>query len=108
LHEFIDDYFHNAATGNYQERIPESAAADHVWTISTSTILDLRFAANRYGQPNYDKGSGFDPAQLGFSKSLVSQLIKPSFPRIVGIAGDFGTGQAGTYYYNNYYSSPPI
>jgi len=104
LHEFLDDYFHNPATGNYQERIPESAAADHVWTIASNKILDIRFAANRYGQPNYDKGSGFDPTQLGLSKSLVSQLVKPSFPRIVGIAGDFGTNQAGTYYYNNYYT----
>jgi hypothetical protein len=104
LHEFLDDYFHNAATGNYQERISKNVGLDHVWTISASKILDLRFSVNRYGQPNYDQGAGFDPTQLGFSKSFASQLVKPSFPRITGIAGDFGTNQAGTYYFNNYYN----
>ena len=103
LREFLDDFFHNAATGNFQERIPESLGLDHVWTLSANKVLDLRFTVNRYGQPNYDKGSGFDPTQLGFPASLAASLVKASFPRIVGVAGDFGTGQAGTYYYNNYY-----
>jgi hypothetical protein len=104
LHEFIDDYFQNAATGNYQERIAESVGLDHVWTVSPSSVLDLKFTVNRYGQPNYDKGSGFDLTKLGFSSAFASQLVKPSFPRITGIAGDFGTSQAGTYYYNNFYT----
>jgi len=104
LHEFIDDYFHNAATGNYQERISKNIGLDHVWTVSPSKILDLRFSVNRYGQPNYDSGSGFDPTRLGFSKGFASQLVKPSFPHITGIAGDFGTAQAGTYYFNNYFN----
>src|SRR5436305_6879314 len=30
LHEFIDDYFHNAATGNYQERISKNIVLYHV------------------------------------------------------------------------------
>src|SRR5260370_64872 len=34
LHEFLDDFFHNAATGNFQERIPEGLGLDHVWTLS--------------------------------------------------------------------------
>ena len=104
LKEFIDDYFHNEATGNYQERRPENAGADHVWTLSPNKVLDLRFSVNRYEQPNYDKGSGFDPAKLGFPDSFAKQLVKASFPRITGFAGDFGTGQAGTYYVNNYYT----
>jgi hypothetical protein len=104
LNEFIDDFFHNAATGNFQERIAENIGLDHVWTLSPSKILDLRFSVSRFGQPNYDKGSGFDPTQLGFPANLSAKLVKPSFPHIVGIAGDFGTGQAGTYYYNNYYT----
>jgi hypothetical protein len=104
LNEFIDDFFHNAATGNYQQRIAENLSIDHVWTLSPTKILDLRFSVSRFDQPNYDKGSGFDPTQLGFSPSFVSQLVKPSFPRIVGVAGDFGTGQAGTYYDNTFYT----
>jgi hypothetical protein len=104
LNEFIDDYFHNAATGNYQERITNAIGLDHVWNVTPNKVLDLRFSFNRYGQPNYDKGAGFDPTQLGFSKGFADQLVKASFPRIVGIANDFGTNQAGTYYWNNYYT----
>ncbi|MGI8746669.1 MAG: carboxypeptidase regulatory-like domain-containing protein [Bryobacteraceae bacterium] len=111
LNEFIDDYFHNSATGNFQERIAENAGVDHVWTLSPSKILDLRFSVSRFSQPNFDKGSGFDPAQLGFPASFVSQLPKPSFPYITGFAGattdnpqHFGTNQAGNYYANTYYT----
>ena len=104
LHEFIDDFFHNPATGNYQERIPENAGFDHVWTMSPTKVLDLRLSASRFGQPNYDTGSGFDMTTLGFSKTFAGELVKASFPRITGVAGDFGTNQAGTYYFNNYYT----
>lgn len=104
LNENLDDYFHNAATGSLMERIIGNVGVDHVWTLSTNKVLDLRFNVNRYEQPQHDKGSGFDPTQLGFSPSFVSQLAKPSFPRITGFAGDFGTGQAGTYQNNTFYT----
>jgi hypothetical protein len=104
LHESLDDFFQSAATGGFQERVAENVGLDHVWTISPSKILDLRFSLSRFQQPNYDKGAGFDPTQLGFPSSFVSQLKKPSFPRITGFAGDFGTGQAGTYQDNTYYT----
>jgi carboxypeptidase family protein len=111
LHEFLDDFFQSAATGGFQERVAKNVGLDHVWTITPSKILDLRFSLSRFEQPNYDKGAGFDPTQLGFSSSFVSQLPKPSFPYITGFAGattdnpqHFGTGQAGTYQDNTYYT----
>ena len=111
LHEFLDDFFQSAATGGFQERVAENVGLDHVWTISPSKILDVRFSVSRFEQPNYDKGAGFDPTQLGFPSSFVAQLKKPSFPYITGFAGatsdnpqHFGTGQAGTYQDNTYYT----
>jgi hypothetical protein len=104
LHESLDDFFDNPATGSEAERVPENIGLDHVWIVSANKILDMRFNVNRYLQPSHDDGAGFDPTQLGFSSSFVSQLSKPSFPRIVGIAGDFGTSQAGTYQNNTYYT----
>lgn len=67
------------ATGGFQERVPENLAIDHVWSLSASKTLDMHFSVNRHEQPNRDKGSGFAPTRLGFSKSFVSQLPKPSF-----------------------------
>ena len=111
LHEFLDDFFQSAATGGFQERVAENVGLDHVWTISPSKVLDLRFSVSRFQQPNYDKGAGFDPTQLGFSSNFVSQVPKPSFPYITGFAGTttdnpqhFGTGQSGTYQDNTYYT----
>jgi hypothetical protein len=104
LHEFLDDFFHNAATGNYHERVPRSLGLDHVWTVSSNKVLDLRANVNRYEEPNFDKGSGFDPRTLGLPASFTSQLQKPSFPRITGFAGDFGTSEGGAYTNNTYYT----
>jgi hypothetical protein len=99
-----DNYFQSKATGFVQERVSKSAGMDHVWTLSSNKVLDLRYSVNRYEQPGFDNGAGFDPTQLGFSSGLASQLIKPSFPRITGFGGDFGSGQGGTYQSNTYHT----
>ena len=80
------------------ERVPENLGLDHVWLINTSEILDLRLAVNRYLNSQHDSGAGFDLTQLGFSPSFASKLPLPSFPHIVGIAGDFGHIRNNTCY----------
>ncbi len=99
-----DNFFGDAATGFVQERVSKNAGLDHVWTINATNVLDLRFSAIRYEQPGHDNGAGFNPVQLGFPASFVSQLAAPSFPHITGFAGDFGSAQAGTYQSNTYYT----
>src|SRR6266566_3192327 len=78
------------STGSFMERIIGAVGLDHSWLLSNTKALDLRFAVNRYGNPNHDQGAGFDPTQLGLPQSYAAQLVKPSFPRITGFAGDFG------------------
>jgi hypothetical protein len=102
--EFSGDDFHSPATGNIGTRIPKGVGIDHVWTMSPNKILDLRFNVSRYEEPTFDHGSGFDPLQLGLPASFVSQLKVPSFPRILGFAGDFGTGEAGKNTFTSYYT----
>jgi hypothetical protein len=102
--EYLDDYFNSVATGSTGTRIPKGLGLDHVWTMSASRVLDLRWNVSRYEEPGHHHGAGFDPTQLGFPKSFVSQLKYPSFPRIVGIAGDFGTDQAGGNTFNSYWT----
>ena len=102
LHESLGNDFNTVATGNQMQRVPEQVGLDHVWVLTSNRILDLRFCINRFLESNNDNGAGFDLTQLGFSPTLVSQLVKPSFPRIVGIAGDFGSAQGGSYANNTY------
>ena len=102
--EILDDYYNGPPTGTTQSRLPKNLGLDHVWTLSPSKILDLRWNVTRYEEPVRNNGAGFDPLALGLPKSFVSQLRRPSFPRIVGIAGDFGVDNAGSYTMNTYHS----
>lgn len=94
----------NPASGTYQDRISKNAGVDHVWTISPTKILDLRFNVTRYEEPSFDAGAGFDLTSLGFSKSFADELTRASFPYITGIAGNFGTNNAGSFTGTTYYS----
>lgn len=83
-------------TGTYQHRMTRGSGIDHVWTISPSTVLNLKMNLTRYEEPNNDNGVGFDPATLGFPTSYTSQQFVQATPRITGIFGDIGVNQAGS------------
>jgi hypothetical protein len=95
MDELTGDDFANEATGLYQTRINRGLGVDHVWTLSPTKILNVRLNITRFEEPSYNHGAGFDPANLGFPKSFVSQMEKVSFPRITNIFGDIG-GSAGS------------
>lgn len=96
MDEATGNDFANESTGNLLTRINRGLGADHVWTLSSSQILNLRFNITRFEEPGYSNGAGFDPTQLGFSKSFVSQMEKLSFPRVTNIFGDIGGGAGST------------
>lgn len=104
LTEYTNNNFNNIATGNFQGRTAERIGLDHVWILSENKIVDLHYTLNRFENPIYDNGSGFDPTKLGLPGSFASQLGKPSFPYIKGIAGNFGTSQANSYVNNTYHT----
>lgn len=95
LNQQQPNHFHNIATGQYLGRTAERLALDHVWTMGANRVLDVRANVTRFYTPNYYNGAGYDPTQLGMPASFVKELQKPSFPYIKGIAGDFGTSEAG-------------
>jgi len=86
--EFLDDYFHNVSTGQLETRINKGAGIDHVWTISPTKILNVRYNVTRFEDPIHGQGKDFDPTQLGFPQSFVSEMQKKSFPRITGVFSD--------------------
>lgn len=94
----------NIAAGNFTERKPENLGLDHVWIVSPNKVLDMRFAVNRYEEPGYDAGAGYDVTKLGFSSSYASLLSKSAFPYITGFAGNFGSGNAGSFTNTTYYT----
>jgi hypothetical protein len=100
--ELSDDYFGNAFTGAFQHRIAKGVGVDHVWTLSSTKILDLKANLTRYEEPGNDHGVGFDPSVLGLPKAFTSQQAVPAAPRIsasggfVGSSTDIGVNQAGS------------
>lgn len=103
--EHLDNYFDNASTGaGPNKRINYQGGLDHVWTISSTKFLDVRYAVTRWEEPTVDNGVGFDPTTLGFSPSFVAQMEPASFPRINGVFGGIGTGNSGGYFKTLYHN----
>ncbi len=54
--------------GNFLFRINHAFTYDHVYTHSSSTLLNLRLGFSRFNEPNVRQHEGrFDPGSLGFS-----------------------------------------
>jgi hypothetical protein len=61
--------------GNFLFRKNDAVNVDHVWTISNSTLLNLRGGWSRFGEPSIRQHQGlFDPANLGFSAQTAAQF----------------------------------
>jgi hypothetical protein len=57
-------------TGNFLFRINDGITADHVYTMSGTTLLNVRAGWQRFQEPNVRQHEGqFDPATLGFPAS---------------------------------------
>src|SRR5215469_14215912 len=68
-----------AALGN---RTPRNWGADWTYTITPSILFNLRGGLSRYENFSGSQyGAGFDPRQLGFPSSLVTQFTTLQFPR---------------------------
>lgn len=61
------------ATGNFLFRINDGITADHVYTMSPRTLLDVRGGWSRFEERNTRESEGsIDPASLGFSPSTAA------------------------------------
>lgn len=63
-------------------RTNTAAAADLTTIMSPTLVLDSRIGFNRHDFAIQRHAAGFDPTQLGFPSSFVSQLGALSFPQI--------------------------
>lgn len=70
--------------GNFLYRINDALNGDHVWTMSNSSLLNVRASWSRFQEPSIRQNQGiFDPASLGFSAATTqyfgSNLYFPRF-----------------------------
>ena len=73
-----NDFFLNRATGNNEIRTPKGFGVDHVWTVSPSKVLDLRFNVSRMEDSLVPQNDGFDSTQLGFPASFAAKRARSS------------------------------
>lgn len=102
-----NNYFNNLSTGEYFQFISRQAAFDHVWVLSSSTVMNLRYGFNRFvrGTDTNPANHGFDLTSLGFPasyQSLIGDDLR-RFPRF-DITGYQGTGFGGEFRPNETHS----
>jgi hypothetical protein len=69
-------------TGNFLYRINDGITADHVYTMSARTLLDVRAGWSRFEETNVREDEGkFDPASLGFAPQSASLFVGSYLPR---------------------------
>ncbi|MBN8731333.1 MAG: TonB-dependent receptor [Acidobacteria bacterium] len=95
-----NDYFNNAATGEYFLFVSRSAVFDDVYTLTPTTVLNVRYGYNRFirGTNAGPDARGFDATSLGFPSSFnnLTDASTRRFPRF-DITGYQGTGVGGEY-----------
>ena len=98
--------------GNFLYRINDALNVDHVWTMSNSSLLNVRASWSRFQEPSIRQNQGiFDPASLGFpnaaSQYFGSNLYFPRFEMEEAVSfsdlGDSFSGGINT----NIYSFQP-
>jgi hypothetical protein len=87
-------------TGNFLFRINDAVNVDHVWTMTPSSLLNVRASWSRFQEPSIRQHQGaFDPTSLGFgtaaSQYFGSNRYFPRFEFDDGSFSDLGDTFAG-------------
>jgi len=92
-------------------RVSRNWGADWTYTVNPSTVVNLRGGLARYeGFSGNTFGRGFDPTQLGFPSTLVSQFLSLQYPRFNFTGNNLsplGASQTSGYETQDTYSLQP-
>ena len=77
-----NNYFSNIAEGNYLYRRNYGFTLDEVYSISSSTVLDIRGDYTRFNETNTGPADGFDPTALGFPSYLNTESEFLTMPHL--------------------------
>ena len=80
-------------TGNFLYRINDGVTADHVYTMNSSTVLDIRGGWQRFREPNVRQHEGLvDPASLGFTPAAAGLFGDERYFPLVDVGSFSGIG----------------
>lgn len=96
-------------TGNFLFRKNDGVTVDHVWTRSSTSLLNIRGGWQQFREPNVRQHEGlFDPSSLGFSSSTVSLFQNARYFPLFDLDqfGDIGDNLAGNTTHSIYSFQP--
>jgi hypothetical protein len=82
-HQNKNNYFDNISQGNTEVRVNQGVGLDDVYTLSPTTVLDIRGSWMRYFQIQGSPNDGFSPTNLGFPSYIASSAEALQMPYIV-------------------------
>jgi Carboxypeptidase regulatory-like domain/TonB dependent receptor-like, beta-barrel len=98
-------------TGNFLFRINDGVTYDHVYTMSSSSVLDVRAGWQRFKEPNVRQHEGLvDPASLGFPANVVALFNGAKYFPVVDVGGmsQLGDNLAGNTEHSIYSFQPTL
>ena len=96
-------------TGNFLYRINDGVTADHVYTMTSRSVLDIRAGWQRFQEPNVRQHEGLvDPASLGFTPVAAALFAGARYFPLVDVGSFSGIGDnlAGTTTHSIYSFQP--
>jgi hypothetical protein len=100
-----------APVGNFLYRKNDGVTVDHVYTMTSNTLLNMRGGWSRFQEPNVRQHEGiFDPATLGFSSTTVGYFQGAKYmPRFdFDSVTDFGDNIGATATHSIYSFQPTV
>jgi trimeric autotransporter adhesin len=87
------DYYKNIANpgGTLLFRNVHALAWNNLITLSSSTLLSLRYGYNTFNDSPITVSDGFDVASLGFTPNFTNDIIYKKFPRIIIAGASYGS-----------------
>lgn len=80
-------------TGNFLYRINDGVTADHVYTMNSTSVLDVRAGWQRFQEPNVRQHQGLvDPATLGFTPAVTGLFGGTRYFPLVDVGSFSGLG----------------
>jgi hypothetical protein len=78
-----NNYFGNAATGNYLYRINQGSGLDYVSTVSPTVVAEVRASWTRYQEHHFSPADSVSPSDLGFPSYIAGNSQFMTMPYLV-------------------------
>jgi hypothetical protein len=92
-----NQFFDNPATGNFLYRINQGATLDDTYTLTPTTVADIRASWTRYQEHHFAPADAVDPTSLGFPSYIGGNAEFKTMPYISFNSTSVSAGARATF-----------